>query len=347
MTIAGIFKAYDIRGIAEADINKNSLTDSDEHSSSSRRPQAKPSSSATTCAHHPRPLARRHQGISDEGADVVDAGLVSTPLFYFATKNYPAGVMVTASHNPKEYNGFKLCKNNLPISYATGIHRMEELITKSAPKTATVKGAVQKKRFSRRIPQLQPPIPQNKKEHTIVVDAANGMGGYTYTHSPTTRKEKQGKITIKPLFFELDGTFPNHEANPLKVETLHTSSNGARNPEPRSDLHSTATGTAASSSMKKEPSSRRPLHRAHQRRTSHDASRRHGPLRPPQQPDRPRNHSRRRGQTSHVPRRPRLHQSANARRRRPPRRRTRAATSIQAKRTTRRTRCTPSSKYST
>jgi len=171
------------------------------------------------------------RGLTDEGASIVDAGLVSTPLFYHATKDYKAGVMVTASHNPKEYNGFKLCKEEaIPISYDTGIRAIEALVDELPKELAQTKGAETKRDYLQEFLDCNLGFLKTTKDFTIVVDAGNGMGGYTYEALTSLLAKRH--IRIKPLYFKPDGTFPNHEANPLKEETL-------------TDLKTTVTGEHA------------------------------------------------------------------------------------------------------
>ncbi|TSC83914.1 MAG: phosphomannomutase [Parcubacteria group bacterium Gr01-1014_13] len=161
------------------------------------------------------------RGASDEGVDVVDVGLVSTPLFNFACANYPehaGGVMVTASHNPAQYNGFKLTLGDgLPIGESSGMGEIKELVAnsnfdyKEEEKTFPQKevlGDYLKKIFSIVSPDSIRPM-------KIVIDAGNGMAKVTI---PEVFKNLP--VEVEYLYLEPDGNFPNHEANPLKVETL-------------------------------------------------------------------------------------------------------------------------------
>lgn len=162
------------------------------------------------------------QGVSDENVEVVDIGLVSTPLFNFACANYPehaGGVMVTASHNPSQYNGFKITLGDgLPIGEATGMGEIKELVmssnfdyTKNEAKDFPKKDVLAdylKKIFSIVRPNSIRPM-------KLVVDAGNGMAKVTI---PEVLKNLP--VTVEYLYLEPDGNFPNHEANPLKVETL-------------------------------------------------------------------------------------------------------------------------------
>ena len=158
------------------------------------------------------------QGLVDEGVDVLDIGLASTPMSYFANSSLGAdgSVMITASHNTKEWNGCKLCrKGAVPISGATGIKDIERIageidfheppVGKGYVKTVDISQAYAKhvKAFAR----MQKPL-------HIAVDFANGMG------IAESVALKGGDLTFDALFGGYDGDFPNHDANPLHVETL-------------------------------------------------------------------------------------------------------------------------------
>jgi len=219
--MAGIFKAYDIRGIAATELSEELAYDVGRSFAIVTKAKGK----TLIVGHDMRPTSQPFshkviQGLRDEGVDVVDAGLVSTPLFYFAAQKYDGGCMVTASHNPPEYNGFKFVSENLPVSYATGIEDMERLITHGMPPVAAdaAKGSLKEQAFLKEFLAFNLKFLKTARKHTIIIDAGNGMGGYTYTKL-LPLLETRG-ITVKQLYFELDGTFPNHEANPLKLETL-------------------------------------------------------------------------------------------------------------------------------
>jgi len=211
-----IFKAYDIRGIYPEQLNeeiaykigrafveflkcKNVVIGRDMRLSSDSLFEA---------------LA---DGITDQGADVIDIGLSTTPMLYFAVANYgfESGIMITASHNPKEYNGLKFTREkSIPISDATGIKEIEKLVEKNDFKHAE-KGRIIKKDilddyvdFVLSFVNLK-----NIKPLKVVMDASNGMAGMIIPKV----FEKIG-INIIPMYFELDGSFPNHQSNPLILE---------------------------------------------------------------------------------------------------------------------------------
>lgn len=161
------------------------------------------------------------EGIVDEGVDVVDIGLATTPLFNFACGHYDAhagGIMVTASHNPSEYNGFKLTLGNaLPIGKNSGMDKIRDLVNKNEFISNEKHGTVQTRdAFPDYINRIFALVkPETIKPLRVVVDAGNGMANVTIP-----KMLKRLSVTDDYLFLEPDGTFPNHEANPLKVETL-------------------------------------------------------------------------------------------------------------------------------
>lgn len=157
-------------------------------------------------------------GITDQGADVVEFGLCSTPMFYFATQTYQAGVMVTASHNPAKYNGFKICRDGtVPVGAPNGMDEIKRLVLEQDFPSADRKGTRRVINVVDEFIAFNLSFLKTDKKFKIVIDAGNGMGGYTYSE---LKKRIPHNIEIIPMYFELDGNFPNHEANPLKFETL-------------------------------------------------------------------------------------------------------------------------------
>lgn len=162
------------------------------------------------------------RGLNDEGLKVVDVGLVSTPLFNFACTNYPehaAGIMVTASHNPAEYNGFKMTLHDgTPIGRDNGMSAIRDLAENNQWKpvrTGTVENMEVLQDYLNKILTLVKP--EAIKPLKIVIDAGNGMAAVTFVELL-----KRLPVQVEYLFLEPDGNFPNHEANPLKTETLKT-----------------------------------------------------------------------------------------------------------------------------
>ena len=157
-------------------------------------------------------------GILNAGKDVIDIGLASTPMMNFAVGKfgYDAGVQVTASHNPREYNGFKTVgKDTIPIGFETGLNRVEEMMRKKAFIKSEKQGKrIQKDVLSEYIKYVLS-FTNEIKPFKIVIDASNGMAGYTL---PRIIEQLPGNYVR--LFFEMDGTFPNHESNPLEEKNL-------------------------------------------------------------------------------------------------------------------------------
>jgi len=159
-------------------------------------------------------------GLIDQGAMVIDIGLASAPTFYFAVAyhNYDGGLIVTASHNPKEYNGFKMVrKHSIPISIGSGLQSIREMIEQDEFSSGC-KGSLLKKDdiLKTQIDHDLTFIQQDKiKPYTIVADPANAMGSLyleeLFSHLP-------GHL-IK-MNFDLDGRFPAHQADPLNEENL-------------------------------------------------------------------------------------------------------------------------------
>lgn len=159
------------------------------------------------------------EGMLSMGCDVVDIGLASTPMVYYAIGKIPCdgGLAVTASHNPKQYIGFKLCRKEArPMSADTGIKDIERLVKQGGFQQAANKGKRDfvdvKKDWIEHIAGFQKGI----APMTVCVDYANGMGA---NESPQIFAKIPG-LKVIPLYDTLDGTFPNHEANPLKESNL-------------------------------------------------------------------------------------------------------------------------------
>lgn len=216
--MAGIFKAYDIRGIYGTDLKDETAYRIGRALVTFLGPTCKKVAVGRDIRPHSEPLfAALAQGITEQGADVVDLGWCSTPMSYHANGklNADASVMITASHNTAEWNGFKLCRHQaVPISGATGIADIEQIVTSGnfAPPAAHL-GTIAAYDI---LPEYKAHVA--RFDHTegkvrIVADMANGMGIWE-------AKALAGLLEMDTLFAEPDGTFPNHEANPLNIETL-------------------------------------------------------------------------------------------------------------------------------
>ena len=160
-------------------------------------------------------------GATSQGMDVIRIGLASTDMLYFASGklNLP-GVMFTASHNPAKYNGMKLCKSGArPIGQESGLAKIRQLIEEGVPMSNRPVGSVRKQELlNDYVDYLLARFPKNtfkKRKLKIVIDAGNGMAGFT---APAVME--QLNVELIPMYFELDGNFPNHEANPIEPENL-------------------------------------------------------------------------------------------------------------------------------
>lgn len=214
--MAGIFKAYDIRGIYG-----ESLTDEMAFKIGRALAQYLEADKIVIgydMRPHSKPLFEKlAEGICLQGVDVVDIGLVSTPMCYYANGKLEAdgSVIITASHNPGEWNGFKLCrKNAVPLSGPNGIEDIEQIVkTENFDEPAAEKGALEKIDIKTEYVEHIRKFAKIDKPLKVAVDCANSMGiaeGSVF----------EGLFETESIFDDYDGTFPNHEANPLKLDTL-------------------------------------------------------------------------------------------------------------------------------
>jgi len=158
-------------------------------------------------------------GMMSQGCDVVDIGLASTPMVYYAIGKLPCdgGLAVTASHNPKQYIGFKLCRAEArPMSGDTGIKDIQQLVEGDDLPPAEQKGKRDQVDLMEQWCDHVASFARNIAAQKVCVDYANGMGA---NESPKIFERIAG-LEVVPLYQELDGTFPNHEANPLKESNL-------------------------------------------------------------------------------------------------------------------------------
>ena len=214
--MAGIFKAYDIRGIYGSQLTEALAKDIGRAFVTFLK--CKKVVIGYDMRPHSIPLFEALcQGITMQGADVINIGMCSTPMSYYANGSLgaDASVMITASHNPGEWNGFKLCREQgIPISGATGIKDVEQIVLSkgfavpaSRPGVVTTHDIVPAYvKHVRKVADIRRPV-------KIAVDFANSMG-------ILESRCLDGLVEMKRLFDTLDGTFPNHEANPLNTETL-------------------------------------------------------------------------------------------------------------------------------
>ncbi|MET7517402.1 phosphomannomutase/phosphoglucomutase [Streptomyces sp. NPDC005480] len=215
--LSGLVKAYDVRGVVPEQWDETTaelfgaafvqVTGAD----------------AIVTGHDMRPsspgLARAFaRGATAQGSDVTEIGLCSTDQLYYASGSLGLpGAMFTASHNPAQYNGIKMCRAGAaPVGQDTGLAEIRTLVEQwtdnGAPATADRTGAVTTRdTLADYATYLHSLVDLSAiRQLKVVVDAGNGMGGHTV---PTVLAGLP--LDVVPMYFELDGTFPNHEANPL------------------------------------------------------------------------------------------------------------------------------------
>jgi len=213
-----IFKAYDIRGVfpetLDADVARAvgaafaHVVDGDEIVVAY---DMRPSS--------PELAAAIAEGASAQGRDVIMAGLGSTDLLYFASGQLGVpGAMFTASHNPAQYNGIKMCRAGAaPIGAESGLAQIRELAEKGVPAHDGPAGTItERDLLADYAAHLRSLVDLSGiRRLRVVVDAGNGMGGHTVPAVLGDQLLDALPLDIVPLYFELDGTFPNHPANPM------------------------------------------------------------------------------------------------------------------------------------
>ncbi len=216
--LAKIFKAYDIRGIVPDQLDEK-VTEA------VGAAFVRLTGAGTIVTMHDMrtssaPLAEAFErGATAQGADVIAAGLGSTDMLYYASGSLGVpGAMITASHNPPKYNGIKLCRSGArPVGHDSGLTELRDAVITGRAYPAVAPGTVTSR-------DLLPGYASKLKSLVdlsgirplkVAVDAGNGMAGYTVP------KVFAGlPLDVVPLYFELDGTFPNHEANPIDPANL-------------------------------------------------------------------------------------------------------------------------------
>jgi phosphomannomutase len=219
--LSEVVKAYDVRGLVPEQLDAEVA-----HALGAAFVRVVDAPDGIVVGHDMRPsspelVAAFAEGVTAHGLDVVNIGLASTDMLYFASGALDVpGAMFTASHNPAKYNGIKLCRAGAsPIGADTGLATIREAVEQGvpAPAAGTTPGAAEERNmvadyaaYLRGLVDLSASRPLR-----VVVDAGNGMAGYTVP-------EVLGglPLDIVPMYFELDGTFPNHEANPLDPANL-------------------------------------------------------------------------------------------------------------------------------
>jgi phosphomannomutase len=219
-TVRAVFKAYDVRGLTPEQIDEPLAR------ATGRAHAQVTGATAVVIGHDMRPsspglAAAFADGACEAGADVVMIGLASTDMLYFASGHLGLpGAMFTASHNPAQYNGIKMCRANaVPLGLESGLADICELVL--APRrTAGPRGDVRSldllEAYAGHLLSLVPLA--GRRPLKVVLDAGNGMAGHT---APAVfGRLPAGSVELVPMYFELDGTFPHHEANPIEPANL-------------------------------------------------------------------------------------------------------------------------------
>jgi phosphomannomutase len=213
-----IFKAYDIRGIVPDELDEQVA---ESVGAAFVRLTGAPSIvTVHDMRSSSRPLAEAFaRGAVSQGADVIEGGLGSTDMLYYGSGSLGMpGAMITASHNPAKYNGIKLCREGArPVGADTGLTELRDAAAQGLPPYHGTPGViVQRDLLSGYAAHLKKLVDVSAiRPLKVAVDAGNGMAGHTVP------KVFEGlPLTVVPLYFELDGTFPNHEANPIEPANL-------------------------------------------------------------------------------------------------------------------------------
>jgi phosphomannomutase len=219
---ASLFKAYDVRGIVPEELTPALARDIGRALVATLRPDTVVVGRDMRVS-SPVLAAALIEGIRDSGANVVDVGMVSTDALSFAVGKYgyPAGVMVTASHNPPQYNGFKILREEArALSLDEGLDEIRDRVVNDD--LPPIKPAAERGRLTQRdilddySSHMLSLIDREKlRPLRIAIDAGNGMAGVT-----APRVFRDLPVQVTPMYFEPDGTFPNHPANPIEPENI-------------------------------------------------------------------------------------------------------------------------------
>lgn len=219
-----IFKMYDIRGVYPDEITESLAYNIGAAFAVFMKQDSKKDDLRLVVCRDMRdssPLLQKQvmQAMVDQGIEVIDIGLASTPTFYFGVAHggYDGGIQVTASHNPAQYNGFKMVrKGAVPISGETGIQTIRDIAETASFTPVEKKGNVQTKEgvLQEELAYALSQVPTDTiKPLSVVVDTGNGMGSLF-----VEKLFEQLPCSLTKMYFELDGSFPNHESNPFKEE---------------------------------------------------------------------------------------------------------------------------------
>lgn len=215
----GIFKAYDIRGIYPSEIDEDAVY----HIGRAVVAHLKPKRVAIgrdIRASSPSLFESFARGVMDSGVDVLDLGIITTPMVYFAAGrlDVDAAISLTASHNPPEYNGLKIAlRGAVPVGETTGLMEIRDLALKGEWEPTTTRGTLTTEDIKPAYYGYFASFADFKnKQFTIVIDTANSMGVFELP----IYEQWQENLTIVNLYNDLEHPFQCHEANPLKTETL-------------------------------------------------------------------------------------------------------------------------------
>lgn len=226
-----IFRLYDIRGIYPQEINKETAYQIGRGFISFLRKKSKKKKLKIAVGRDIRqssPILFKSfsEGVLEEGCDIVDLGLVTTPMLYFAVSKfgYDGGLIITASHNPNPFNGFKMTRHNaIPMAGESGIFWIRDLLQKKefikGKDISKFSGKIFKKNIEKEYLESNLKLAKIKEKElrglSVAIDAGNGVGG------PIALKIlKKAGVKIYPLYCEPDGSFPNHVPDPLLQRNL-------------------------------------------------------------------------------------------------------------------------------
>ncbi len=216
--MAGIFKAYDIRGVYGEILNRKTG-----YRIGLGFANLIGAGKSIVCGrdgrtHSPELQTAFIEGALDGGVHVTDMGLATTPQTYFAcfSGGYDGATMITASHNPGQYNGMKFCgADAVPIGFAEGLDRVERALADNELEQASTRGQFTSKDFKGTYLDWLARRCSLSRQFSFAVDCGNGMAGYLIGDFLDRIGQK-----AHPLYWDLDFSFPNHEANPLIAENL-------------------------------------------------------------------------------------------------------------------------------
>ena len=223
--LQNLIKAYDVRGIVPTDLDENiCFLIGQAFVEALKLRKVDGGCGQVVIAHDMRPsgpalVKSFAKGVTEQGVDVLHMGLASTDGLYFATGFLNiAGAMFTASHNPAEYNGIKLAKAGAaPVGQDSGLKEITQLVLNGIAKYSGPVGTESSKDLNTEYVKYLHSLVDLKdaRKLKVVIDAGNGMGGFS-----VPKVFENSNFEIVPMYFELDGSFPNHEANPIEPANL-------------------------------------------------------------------------------------------------------------------------------